>query len=65
MKVAEFDEFDLITGSIKDRKPTKTLHLEGKVFSAPYHNPDDRSVLLHKQVFATSLCRRSGVPCVR
>jgi len=43
--VAQFDEFTLVTGPIKDGKPTKTLHLEGKVFIAPYRNPDDRSVL--------------------
>jgi len=43
--VAQFDEFDLVAGPIKNGKPTKTLHLEGKVFFAPYSNPNDRSVL--------------------
>jgi outer membrane protein OmpA-like peptidoglycan-associated protein len=43
--VAQFDEFTLVTGPIKNGKPTKTLHLEGKVFTAPYSNPNDRSVL--------------------
>jgi outer membrane protein OmpA-like peptidoglycan-associated protein len=46
IRVSQFDEFNLVTGPIgKDGEPTKTLHLEGKVFSAPYRNPDDRSVL--------------------
>jgi len=43
--VAQFDEFELVAGPIKDGKPTKSVHLEGKVFSAPYSNPQDRSVL--------------------
>ena len=43
--VAQFDEYNLVTGPIKNGKPTKTVHLEGKVFIAPYSNPDDRSVL--------------------
>jgi len=43
--VAQFDEFTLVTGPIKDGKPTRSVHLEGKVFSAPYRNPQDRSVL--------------------
>jgi outer membrane protein OmpA-like peptidoglycan-associated protein len=43
--VAQFDEFDMVTGPIKDGKATKTMHLEGKVFFAPYSNPEDRSVL--------------------
>lgn len=43
--VSQFDEFTLVTGPIKDGKPTKTLHVEGKVYSAPYSNPNDRSVL--------------------
>lgn len=43
--VAQFDEFDLVAGPIKGGKPTKSVHLEGKVFFAPYSNPEDRSVL--------------------
>jgi len=43
--VAQFDEFTLVTGPIKNGKTTKTIHLEGKVFNAPYSNPKDRSVL--------------------
>jgi len=43
--VAQFDEFDLVAGPIKNGKPTKSMHLEGKVFFAPYRNPNDRSVL--------------------
>ena len=43
--VAQFDEYTLVTGPIKNGKPTETIHLEGKVFIAPYRNPDDRSVL--------------------
>ena len=42
----EFDEFELIVGPIaKGRKPSKTQHLEGKIFSADYRNPNNRSVL--------------------
>lgn len=43
--IAQFDEFGLVAGPIKDGKPAKVLHLEGKVFFAPYSNPNDRSVL--------------------
>jgi len=43
--VAQFDEFDLVAGPMKGGKPTKLVHLEGKVFFAPYRNPEDRSVL--------------------
>lgn len=42
----EFDEFELIVGPIaKNGKPSKTQHLEGKIFTADYHNPPNRSVL--------------------
>jgi hypothetical protein len=43
--IAQFDEYNLVAGPIKDGRPTKTVHLEGKVFIAPYSNPEDRSVL--------------------
>ncbi len=43
--IAQFDEFEMVTGPIKSGKPTKSMHLEGMVFYAPYRNPDDRSVL--------------------
>jgi OmpA-OmpF porin, OOP family len=44
--VREFDEFELIIGPIaKDHKPSKTQHLEGKIFTADYRNPANRSVL--------------------
>jgi OOP family OmpA-OmpF porin len=44
--VREFDEFELNIGPIApNRKPSKTLHLEGKVFTADYGNPANRSVL--------------------
>ena len=42
----EFDEFELIVAPIaKTRKPSKTQHLEGKIFTADYRNPANRSVL--------------------
>jgi len=42
----EFDEFELIVGPIaKGGKPSKTQHLEGKIFTADYRNPANRSVL--------------------
>jgi len=42
----EFDEFEIIVGPIaKNGKPSKTEHLEGKIFTADYHNPPNRSVL--------------------
>ena len=44
--VREFDEFELIIGPIaKGGKPSKTQHLEGKIFTADYRNPANRSVL--------------------
>jgi OOP family OmpA-OmpF porin len=44
--VREFDEFELIIGPIaKGGKPSKTQHLEGKIFTADYRNPNNRSVL--------------------
>jgi OOP family OmpA-OmpF porin len=44
--VREFDEFELIIGPIaKGGKPSKTQHLEGKIFTADYRNPTNRSVL--------------------
>ena len=42
----EFDEFELIVAPIaKNGKPSKTQHLEGKIFTADYRNPNNRSVL--------------------
>jgi OmpA-OmpF porin, OOP family len=42
----EFDAFELVVGPIaKGGKPSKTQHLEGKIFSADYRNPNNRSVL--------------------
>jgi len=42
----EFDEFELILAPIaKSGKPSKTQHLEGKIFTADYRNPNNRSVL--------------------
>ena len=41
----EFDEYELITGPIKDEKLTKSLHLEGKVTEIQYSIPEGRSVL--------------------
>jgi len=44
--VREFDEFELSVGPItKAGKPAKTQHLEGRIFSADYRNPANRSVL--------------------
>jgi OOP family OmpA-OmpF porin len=44
--VHEFDEFELVIGPIsKGGKPSKTQHLEGKIFTADYGNPTNRSVL--------------------
>lgn len=44
--VREFDEFELLIGPIaKGGKPSKTQHLEGKIFTADYRNPANRSVL--------------------
>ena len=44
--VREFDEFELIIAPIaKGGKPSKTQHLEGKIFTADYRNPANRSVL--------------------
>jgi len=44
--VREFDEFELIVGPIsKNGQPSKTQHLEGKIFTADYRNPVNRSVL--------------------
>ncbi len=45
MEVRQFDEFELVVGPIKGGKPSKTQHLEGKISSADYRNPADRSVL--------------------
>jgi OOP family OmpA-OmpF porin len=41
----EFDEYELITGPIKDGKLTKSLHLEGKITELHYSIPEGRSVL--------------------
>jgi OOP family OmpA-OmpF porin len=41
----EFDEYELITGPIKDGKLTKSLHLEGKVTEIHYAIPEGRSAL--------------------
>lgn len=44
--VRQFDEFELTVGPIaKGGKPSKTQHLEGKIFTATYQSPPDRSVL--------------------
>jgi OOP family OmpA-OmpF porin len=45
MEQHEFDEYELITGPIKDGKLTKSLHLEGKVTVIRYAKPQGRSVL--------------------
>jgi len=42
----EFDEFEIIVGPIaQNGQPSKTQHLEGKIFTADYRNPENRSVL--------------------
>jgi OOP family OmpA-OmpF porin len=41
----EFDEYELITGPIKDGKLTQSQHLEGKVTELQYSIPDGRTVL--------------------
>ena len=41
----EFDEYELITGPIKDGKLSKSLHLEGKVTEIHYAIPEGRSAL--------------------
>ena len=40
-----FDEYELVTGPIKDGKLSKSQHLEGKVTEIHYSIPDGRSVL--------------------
>jgi OOP family OmpA-OmpF porin len=56
--VREFDEFELIVGPIaKGGKPSKTQHLEGKLFSADYRNPVNRSVLEIYRSYEQSLTR--------
>ena len=42
---SEFDEYELITGPLKDSKLTKSQHLEGKVTEIQYITPAGRSVL--------------------
>lgn len=41
----DFDEYELMTGPIKDQKLSKSQHLEGKVTEIHYSIPDGRSVL--------------------
>ena len=41
----EFEEYELITGPLKDSKLTKSQHLEGKVTEIQYITPAGRSVL--------------------
>lgn len=41
----DFDEYELITGPLKDGKLTKSQHLEGKVTESTYITPPGRSVL--------------------
>jgi OOP family OmpA-OmpF porin len=41
----DFDEYELVTGPIKDHKLTKSLHLEGKITEIRYSKPQGRSVL--------------------
>src|SRR3990172_4019499 len=41
----EFDEYELITGPLKDSKLTKSQRLEGKVTEIQYSTPAGRSVL--------------------
>jgi outer membrane protein OmpA-like peptidoglycan-associated protein len=41
----EFDEYELITGPLKDSKLTKSQHLEGKITEIQYITPAGRSVL--------------------
>jgi OOP family OmpA-OmpF porin len=51
----EFDEYELITGPIKDQKLTKSLHLEGKVTEIQYSKPEGRSVLEVYRNYETAL----------
>lgn len=44
-EVSAFDAFDLPTGPIKDGKPSKSEHLEGKVTMFTYRSPEGRSIL--------------------
>jgi OmpA-OmpF porin, OOP family len=56
--VREFDEFELIIAPIaKGGKPSKTQHLEGKIFSASYRNPANRSVLEIYKNYEQALAR--------
>ncbi len=44
-EVSAFDAFDLPTGPMKDGKPSKSEHLEGKVTMFTYRSPEGRSIL--------------------
>lgn len=44
-EVSAFDEFDMPTGPNEDGKMSKSEHLEGKLTTFAYRNPDDRSTL--------------------
>jgi hypothetical protein len=58
--VAQFDEFNPGHGPDQGRKPTKTIHFEGKVFFAPYSNPQNRSALEIYKNYDQQL-RKAGV----
>ena len=50
-----FDEYELITGPIKDGKLSKSQHLEGKVTEIHYSIPEGRSVLEVYRNYETAL----------
>jgi hypothetical protein len=44
-EVSAFDEFDIPTGPLKDGRPTKSAHVEGKLTMFRYSTPEGRSIL--------------------
>ena len=51
----DFDEYELITGPIKEGKLTKSQHLEGKVTEIQYSIPEGRSALEAYRNYETAL----------